>query len=48
MEVSNECAKGRVIVANVTVYNGVIHIVNGLLGFVHNNLYDAISNIAHE
>ena len=38
VEVSNQCAKGRVIHANITVYNGVIHIVDGLLGYVQRHL----------
>ena len=44
VEVSNQCAKGRVIHANITVYNGVIHIVDGLLGYVYNDIYNSLSD----
>ena len=48
VEISNQCAKGRVVEGNITVNNGVVHVINGLLGFVHSDLYTAIDNNAHQ
>ena len=42
MEVSNQCAKGRVIHGNITVYNGVVHVIDGLLGYVYNDIVAAL------
>ena len=44
VEVNNQCAKGRVIHANITVSNGVIHIVDGLLGYVYNDIYNSLDD----
>ena len=44
VEVSNQCAKGRVIHANITVLNGVIHVIDGLLGYVYNDIEGSLSD----
>ena len=40
--VSNTCAQGMVTHGNITVKNGVVHIVDGLLGYVYS---DAITQL---
>ena len=43
MYVSNDCAQGRLSQANMTVSNGVVHMIDGILGYVFNDALEEIN-----
>jgi len=44
--VSHNCVQARITEANITATNGVIHVIDTLLGFTYNDLYTEMkSNI---